>query len=456
MRGGRFASLDATRDFHHGLLAVHRTVGALGVVCLVAAPLHSEAAAPLPSSALHHIVDAQAAQTPEVIVEVRVHGNHSIPDAEVIRIAGVTRGDPLRAGTISEIEARLRGSGRVDRVEVRKRYRSLTDTQDVVLILVVHEKPTSSSQNLVFRTAQVLAQKALFMPVLTYAEGYGFTYGVRASTIDLFGAGERISMPLTWGGTKRAAVEMGREFERGFLSRLQTGASISSRENPHFEVEERRVELRGRIDREIVKGVRLSAAARWTDVEFAEIRDRFVTYGLSLSVDTRRDPTFPRDAVFAHAGWEKLNVSDAGASAGRTRLEVRAYKGVIGQTVLSVRGLYEAADRSLPAYEQPFLGGGATVRGYSFGQFVGDNIAVGSAELRIPLTSPLDIGSAGVSVFFDTGAAYDVGQRLRKTRFHQGVGAGAFLVATVFQLKLDLAYGFDDGVRLHVATGFSF
>ena len=164
----------------------------------------------------------------------------------------------------------------------------------------------------------------------------------------------------------------------------------------------------------------------------------------------------PAHAVFASAGWGRLEVLDGGASVGRTRLEARAYKSVVGQTVFSVRALYQGADRSLPVYEQSFLGGGTTVRGYSFGQFVGDNVAVGSAELRMPLTSPLDIGNAGVSLFFDTGAAYDVGRRLRKTRFHQGVGAGVFLIATVFQLKLDLAYGLDDGVRLHFATGFRF
>ena len=374
----------------------------------------------------------------------------------MIRLAGVARGDPLGSGTIPEVEFQLRKSGRFDRVEVRKRYRSFTNTHEVVLILVVHERPANSGRNLVSRTSQVLARKALFMPVLTYAEGYGFTYGARASTIDLFGAGERVSVPLTWGGTKRAAVEMDREFERGFLSRALTGASISSRENPHFEVDDRRVELRAQVDREFVRGVRLSATTGWTDVEFAETHDRFVTYGLSLSVDTRRDSTFPRDAIFASAGWEGLNIFDDGASVGRTRLELRAYKSVVGQTVLSVRGLYLGADRSVPAYEQSFLGGAATVRGYSFGQFIGDNVAVGSAELRIPLTSPLDIGKAGVRIFFDTGAAYDIGQRLRKTRFHQAVGAGVFLVATVFQLKLDVARGLDDGVHLHLTTGFGF
>ena len=431
-------------------------VVALGLPCLVASSLPSEAATPFPASHLVPGVHATETQIPEVIVEVRVHGNHSIPDADVVGLAGVVTGGTLNEDTIPQVETRLRGSRRFDSVDVRKRYRSLTATHEVVLILVVHERPSPAAGNLLFRTAQVLKQKSLFMPVLTYTEGYGFTYGARASTIDLLGAGERLSMPLTWGGTKRATLEVDKAFEGGLSGQIVAGTSISSRENPHFEVVDRRIELWAKTYREVARGVRLSASAGWADVEFADLDDRVVTYGLSLSFDTRRDPTFPRDAIFASAGWDALNILDGGGSIGQTRLEFRAYKGVVGQTVLSFRGMYLGADRSLPPYAQPFIGGAATVRGYPVGQFIGDSLTTASAELRIPLTSPLGVGKAGGSVFFDTGAAYDVGQRLRKTRFHQGVGAGVFLIATVFQLKLDLAYGLDDGVRLHLTSGFRF
>ena len=394
----------------------------IGIACLLATAIPAQAATPPSSSHLRPSVDVVQSQVaaPDVVVELRVHGNHSIPDEDVIRLAGVESGAVLGVETIPAIEARLRRSGRFERVEVRKRFRSLTATNEVVLIVVVQERPSDLSLNPMYRAAQLLARKSLIMPLVTYEEGYGFSYGVRASAIDLLGAGERLSMPLTWGGTRRAALELEREFTRGVPSRLRTSAALSSREDPHFEVGDRRVELLASLDSEIVTGVRLEGTAGWTDVEFGEIRDRFVSYGLGLSVDTREDPTFPRDAVFASAGWGRLEVLDGGASVGRTRLEARAYKGVVGQAVFSVRALYQGADRSLPVYEQSFLGGGATVRGYSLGQFIGDNVAVGSAELRMPLTSPLDIGNAGVSLFFDTGAAYDVGQRIRKTRFHQG------------------------------------
>ncbi|MDP6605205.1 MAG: BamA/TamA family outer membrane protein [Dehalococcoidia bacterium] len=393
---------------------------------------------------------------PEVVVEVRVHGNYSIPDGDVIRLAGIAPGDLLGPGAVESIEGRLRQSDRFDGVEVRKRYRSFTATQDVALILVVRERASEPTGNVLLRTGQVLARKSLFMPVVSYAEGYGFTYGVRASTLDLFGAGEQLSIPLTWGGNRRAAVELNQAFERGTPGQLRAGVGVSSREHPHFEVDDRRVELWAGVDVEVVDGLRLGGDAGWTDIEFDQTSDRFATYGLNLSFDTRHDPTFPRDAVFAEVRRTWLAPAAFDAVVGRTRVDLRGYKGAFGQAVVSVRGLYEGADKALPAYEQPLLGGGPTVRGYSFGQFAGDSLAVASAELRLPLTSPMNIGNAGVTVFYDTGAAYDVGQRLRKTRFHQGVGAGLFLIATVFQLKLDVAKGFDDGTHLHLSAGFQF
>ena len=68
----------------------------------------------------------------------------------------------------------------------------------------------------------------------------------------------------------------------------------------------------------------------------------------------------------------------------------------------------------------------------------------------------MGLGQAGVNLFFDTGAVYDVGQTLRKTRFRQGAGVGLFLLATVLQLNLDVASDFEGTLRAHFTTGFRF
>ena len=395
---------------------------------------------------------AQALARADVVAEVRVHGNHSMPDGEVLAIAGIAVGDTLEAGTTEEIQARLRASGRFESVEVRKRYRSLTDTGELALILVVHERAGSAGGS----GLRTLAGRLMFLPMLDYTEGYGFTYGGRVALADFVGADGRLSVPLTWGGTRRAAIELHKDFGQRLSSSLQTGLSISSRENPHFEIGDQRREVWARADHEIVTGVRLGVRAGWTDVEFGGFDDRFATYGLDLSVDTRSDTAFPRDAIFASVGWEAMDLLDDGPTIGRPRVHLRGYKGLIGQTVLSVQALYHGADRSLPSYQQPLLGGAGTVRGHRVAGLAGDNLALASVEVRVPLTSPMGLGQAGVNLFFDTGAVYDVGQSLRKTRFRQGAGVGLFLLATVLQLNVDVASDFKGTLRAHFTTGFRF
>ena len=90
---------------------------------------------------------------------------------------------------------------------------------------------------------------------------------------------------------------------------------------------------------------------------------------------------------------------------------MRGYVGLFGQMVLAVRGLSVTTDTPLPIYEQNLLGGAANLRGYEAGYKAGDNLAAASAELRIPITSPLNVGRFGVKAFVDWGTIYAVGEQ---------------------------------------------
>ena len=139
----------------------------------------------------------------EVVAEVRVHGNYSVPDADVLRLAGVAPGDRLEAGALEVIAGRLRASERFESVDVRKRYTSLSRTDDVALVLVVRERPGYSPA--AGRLAQMLAaasRSTMFLPILSYAEGQGFTYGGRFALAEALGDRGRLSAPLTWGGRR--------------------------------------------------------------------------------------------------------------------------------------------------------------------------------------------------------------------------------------------------------------
>ena len=88
---------------------------------------------------------------------------------------------------MEDIEPRLKDSDRFETVEVRKRYRSLTTTTDVAIVLVVHERPgvtsvASSGIDRPSRPSAGVTSRLMFLPILSYADGYGFTYGGRVST----------------------------------------------------------------------------------------------------------------------------------------------------------------------------------------------------------------------------------------------------------------------------------
>ncbi len=78
-----------------------------------------------------HDDDPQA----EVVREIRVHGNAAVADEDIIKLAGLTLGQALPAGALEAVEQRLKQSGKFESVEVRKRYRSLTDETDVAIVL---------------------------------------------------------------------------------------------------------------------------------------------------------------------------------------------------------------------------------------------------------------------------------------------------------------------------------
>jgi hypothetical protein len=404
--------------------------------------------------------DAQTAQT-EVIAEIRVHGNAWVRDDEVLRIAGVAVGQRLGPDGLREIEQRLKATGHFETVEIHKRYRSLEITSDVALVLIVHERPGLTSETVPEHSSPRLwgriKDRLMFLPILGYDDGYGFTYGGRVSTIGLLGAGERLSVPLTWGGTRRAALEFDRTFRAGPLTRIESSFGISQRENPRFEIDDQRVEWNARAERSFAGLVRTGIGTSQSTVEFGLLDDRLWTLDADAALDTRGDPAFPRNAVMLKAAWTGLHVRRLSDPINIYTTDARGYLGVIRQAVFAARAQYSTADRTLPPYERFLLGGASTLRGFDAGRFDGDRMLVTSAELRVPITSVLSGAKLGVTAFFDAGKAFDVGQRLQDAAWHQGVGAGVFLIATIVRINLDVARGLKNGdTRVHLSSGFSF
>ena len=137
---------------------------------------------------------------------------------------------------------------------------------------------------------------------------------------------------------------------------------------------------------------------------------------------------------------------------------MRGYVGLIGSSVLALRAATVRASDPLPAYEQALLGGTSMLRGYEFGYRAGDNLAALSAEVRVPITSPLHIGRFGVKAFVDAGTVFVAGEKLCDQHFDRGIGGGVFVTATVFRAGLDVAWPQrgDNKPRWHFGLGVTF
>jgi outer membrane protein assembly factor BamA len=379
------------------------------------------------------------AQTPETLGEVRVHGNHTTPDGDVLALAGLTVGSTVDDESLRQAGDALRASGRFANVELRKRYRSIDNPSDILVIVLVDEHPSVSETDLTPGPFKRIRSLGMWLPIVDYADGYGFTYGARVSFVDTLGRRSRISVPLTWGGERRIAVEADRAFERGPISRLEASVSLTRRENPHYDLADRRQQVRLRAERSLTPWLRVGGGARLTEVRFAGADERHAAPELDVVVDTRTDPGFPRNAIHVVASAEQLRFPGSRRVA-RWSSDVRGYVGLIGSSVLAVRAASVRASDALPAYEQALLGGTSMLRGYEFGYRADDNLAVMSAEIRVPVTSPLTVGRFGVKAFVDAGTVYPSAAKLGQQVFDRGVGAGLFVTATVLRAGLDIAW----------------
>lgn len=401
----------------------------------------------------------------EVVTAIQIHGNLLTPDEEVRRLADVHEGMPFAANTAADIVERLRATKKFQSVEVLKRFASIADPSQVLVVIIVDEGAVhmemTGDPSRPTRVVRDRGPRFQFLPILGAEDGYGVTYGARIGLVKPVGARSQLTFPLTWGGEKRAAAEFEKALRRGPIDRVTAGAAASRRTNPFFEEDDDRTGVWLRGERQIVRSLRAGATAGWQRASFASERSRFVHVGGDVILDTRVDPVLPRNAVYFKAGWEHLRFGAAtptpeNAAIHRTDFDARAYIGVYRQNVLALRARRLDANRPLPRYLQPLLGGMGNLRGFSAGSAAGDTLVATSAELIVPLTSPLNIGKVGVSAFVDYGVVYPDGERFADQTLKRGVGGSLWFSAAFFKLDIAVAHGRGSSTRLHVGANVSF
>jgi outer membrane protein assembly factor BamA len=399
-------------------------------------------------------------QAQEVLSEIRIQGNLLTPDDEVRVLAGLEIGMRVTTDTPAEVAARLRAAGRFERVEVLKRFASIADPTQIVLVVIVDEGPVKieygAGPDTPARVVRRRGLRLLYLPVLNFEDGYGFAYGVRIARPNPIGSRSRLSFPLTWGGDKRAGAELEKVFASGPVTRVEVGASVSRRQHPFYEEEDDRQRGWVTAERDLTRSLRASTTAGW---QRAALLDRpegsaaFLQTGADVVFDTRLDPVLPRNAVYARAAWNRSNVPEGAVN--QTTVDTRGYVGLFGQSVLVVRAVREDADAPLPPYLKSMLGGMPNLRGFKRGTAVGDTLVAGTVELRVPLTSPLSFGKLGVAAFFDAGATYDEGVRLDDAKLQRAVGGGVWFSVAWVRLNLSVAHGLGGTTRVHFGTSVS-
>lgn len=404
----------------------------------------------------------------EVIADIRVHGNHLTADADVIRLSGLTKGAPVTADTVANAVKQLRASGKFDDAQVLRRFASIENPTQILIMVVVNEGPVHielpEGPDAARMPARIvrrsLGRSLMYMPILDAEDGYVPRFGVRVALVGRASSKLRLSFPFTWGGERRAGAEVEKGFDHG---RVQFGGALTSATHPFYEQNDRRQRAWARAEVSAFK-LHFGTTGSWQRIHFGGTRDTAASIGGDVTIDTRLDPILPRNAVYVVASVEQARVTPDGTNGSapsatsftRTRIDANGYLGTFGQTVVVARVLREDISRSAPPYFKSMLGGMANLRGFEAAQFVGDTLVAGTLEIRSPITSPVSVGKFGVRAFADAGTVYDKGQRYADQTLKRGYGAGIFFTAAVFHLNLDVAHGIGAGTRVHVGGGFSF
>ncbi len=251
----------------------------------------------------------------EVLAEIRVHGNLIVSNDEVIKIAGVTPGEPFGSRTIEDVD---RSSARVEEVPgsagpetVRVDFRSHADRpgdcrqrgtsahrirrpwdsalrrqtpRHSQIHVPSHHRSRGRLRRDVRRAPRASGHCRAEEPIVISIDvGRNEARRDRAGTT----VRERAVQPR---GTRRRGAAAN---EPGISSRMTTVSACGSRAE------------------RAAGPLRAGGTVGWQRVSFAGADDRFRSVGGDLTFDTRLDPLVPRNAVYAVASWEHLSVPAA-------------------------------------------------------------------------------------------------------------------------------------------------
>ena len=404
----------------------------------------------------------------EVVAVIQVHGNTLTSTDDVIRAAGIGIGDRISDKTLSDAEARLRAAIKPDSVDVLKRFASISDPTQVLILIQLDEGPVRVDvpdlpiPNMpgppVPRTTVVRRSRfsLMWVPILGAEDGYGFTYGAQFAFVGRRATRRRVVVPASWGGDKAHRGGISAGISKAFRAAPEDRRVPSEAYDPFFDQHADRTRVWGRTEWPLLRNFRRAPKLRGSLPRWHGQKVDAKSIGADVVVDTRVDPLMPHNAIFVRSAVERLLLFVPRTTRSGRRSTPTATSGCTVEPYLALRAVREDFSRPAPAFYKSILGGSRNLRGFRAGRAVGDTLVAGSVELRIPTTSPLRIARFGYSVFMDAGTTYDKGQRFRDQKLERGVGAGIWMTAPLFRFSAAVARGIGSGMRAHIGAGLTF
>jgi outer membrane protein insertion porin family len=315
----------------------------------------------------------------------------------------------------------------------------------------------------------------------TYSQVGGWSGFIDVAEANLFGTAQRANLRLQFGATSAFGLSY---FNPALDARRTTlGVNLYNRQLPRqvivgpdeIEYEEDRSGGNLTVGRPIARATQLFLTLRADQLRGQPDEDPNVPALLleeatvrSLAVsavrDTRAPFLFPVQGSYATARLEGAGLLGGVAF---TKLDGEMRRYWIVRTprstparprlpwVLASRALIGTSTGDPPLLDQFRVGGTETLRGFREDRFPGTNQFVVNTELRVPITTALQLVG-----FLDTGDAW--GGRFARAfgdpefEMHTGYGVGLRVSTPIGPLRLDYALAGEDEVKFHFGIGPTF
>jgi outer membrane protein insertion porin family len=431
-----------------------------------------------------------------VVEDVKIEGNHKTKTYVIRRELSMKKGEPFSANALRKDYSRLDRLGIFETIEERTEAGS--ELGKVVPHWTVKER----------RTGQVSLG-------IGYSAKEGVLGRAELSETNFRGRGQGINFLWESGGfTSRNSFQLG--FFQPWLDHRRTSMSIDlydklvyrfatslgSAVTPTTSVSTSRYDERHKggtvtFARPLSELFRLSLTGRYDNVKTSlfidqpntfPVQDGQVATGTVRGTWDNRDFAANPTGGSLHTAWLESGISDLQKSSIpndtlgvspitkltadlRRYVPLKAHKGKTPADrarekipVLALRLMAGTSTGHLPFYEQYFMGGADSLRGYLEDRFWGSDMFLASIEYRRPLAQAL----TGV-LFTDAGDAwaapsiYQFTSPELHTRYRQhsnfspsaSVGIGLRVTTPIGPIRLDYGYG-NEGGRLHFSIGHSF